>query len=342
MTDFVDHSILANLPANVRAAIDAQDADAFQCAIDELPKEEAAIILRQLEAAGIIGVGLASEEAFQAMLQEFDLLIQAIVSVARGDDRRRDEVSTVLPKLDEAGYHLGRAVPLLWAGERQLSVLTEGIDPNSARLVEHILSLINGDTNETLSIDIEAIAAFIPAEVLNAIQAQDETAFQQAMDALEPARRQFVAQQLARLQAQADTEAETWLASLPINIRLAVLDQDALRLQAALQELPAAQAQEILSQLEAADLLGEPIEPQADLQMSEFEPLALAVAAVARGDSRARLQLEALLADLEEQGWHLSSAIQRIWAGERDLQILSDGLEPEETQIIHRILSELG
>jgi hypothetical protein len=342
MTDSSYDQIIANLPQAIRAAIQAHDATAFQCALDDLPVEQAEQVIRQLELAGIIGPGLASEAEFQEILQEFDLLLQAIVAVARGDDSQRSLVLAVLPRLDEAGYHLGEAVPRLWAGERHVLNLTEGLDPNSARLVEHILGLMDGENQPQIALDGEATTNTIPAEVLAAINAQDEDAFKHAMAQLPPARRKLVSAQLAELQAQANAEAEAWLAALPVNVRLAVMDQDPQRLKAALLELPPAQAQEILQQLEAAGLLEEPGEPQADLLMAEFEPLALAVASVAKGNQNARPQLEALLDDLDQEGWRLSAAVQRIWAGERDIHALCEGLDGQDQQIIQRILEHLG
>jgi Cdc37 C terminal domain len=256
MTDDAKSKILAELPAGLRTALEAQDATAFQCALDELPSEQASEILQQLEAAGIVGIGLMSEAEFQSILAQ-------------------------------------------------------------------------------------AIASSIPPAILQAIQMQDEAAFDQAMQTLSPADRQLVAGQLARLQAQADAEAEKWLDNLPDDVRLAVMDRDALRLQLALQDLPPAHAQEILDQLEAAGVLEELDEHQADLLMDEFEPLAQAAASVIQGNDTARPLLEALLADMDEQGWHLSAAVQRIWNGERDLLTLSEGLEHPDIQIVQRILTIL-
>ena len=341
MTDENKGKILAELPAGLRTAIETQDAEAFQCALDELPSEQANEILQQLEAAGIVGMGVMSEVEFQSILSEFKLLIQAIVDVACGDDSQRSAVLAVLPKLDQAGYHLEQAVLDLWAGERRGEVLTAGLDPNSARLVEHLLRLVLGERIEEPVIDVQAVASTIPPEVLLAVQMQDEAAFDQAMQALSPSDRQFVAGQLARLQAQADAEAEKWLVNLPVDVRLAVLDRDGLRLQLALQELAPSQAQEILDQLEAAGVLEELDEPQADLLMDEFEPLAQAAASVVQGNDTARPLLESLLADMDEQGWHLSAAVWRIWSGERDLLTLSEGLEYPDIQIVQRILTIL-
>ena len=334
------NEILSTLPPAVRAAIETQDATAFQIALDELPCEEAERIVQQLKTAAIIGPGPATEAEFQEILQEFEFLIRAIVAVARGDDDQREEVMAVLPKLDDAGYHLGGTVPRIWAGERQASSLTDGLDPNSARLIEHILGILAGET-QAAPLDTEGVAASIPQAVMAAIVDQDEKAFRSAMEELTPADRVFVSAQLAKLQAKADAEAEDWLKSLPEDVRLAVKDQDTQALQEALRVLPPSQAQEILTGLEATGLLSDLEEPEADLLMTDFEPLVLATASVANGNEKARPQLEALLADLDEQGWHLSAAIQRIWSGEHDISTLSVGLSRQDRQIIQRILQLL-
>ncbi len=345
MNNLSADQIFANLPLAVRAAIEQHDAAAFQCALDELPAEQAQQVVQQLEQAGIIGVGMVSDSEFQEMLQEFDLLIRAIVDVARGDDldvfirSQRSQVMEVLPRLDDAGYHLGEAVTRLWSGERRAAILTAGLDPSSTRLVKYILGLISAEKPPFA--DVESLISAIPEEVFAAIRDQDEAAFQQAMERLLPADRQFVAAQLADLQIQADTEAEAWLANLPIEVRTAVLERDEQRLQTALSDLPPAEAQEILEQLEAAGLLDEADEPEADLLMNEFEPLVLAVASVARGNEAVRPQLEALLADLDQQGWRLSAAVQHIWAGERDIKVLGEGLDRQDRQIIRSILEQL-
>lgn len=322
----------ADIPAAVKAAIDGQDAAAFQCAMDELPPEQAEEVRKQLEEAGIIGTGPAGWTDFEVLLQEFDVLIQAIAAIAGGDGAQRSRVLETLGKLEQAGYHLEQAVRRMWAGERQAAVLTEGLDPNSARLVVHILGRIDPGAADLVA------PVTIPEEVLLAIQAQDEHAFELAMNWLDPAERQRVAEELSRLQAQADVEAEAWLASLPEKVHQAVVDQDAIGLQAALQELPLTQADEILRQLEATGVLAESDEPEADLLMAEFEPLARAIAAVAMGNEAARLQVEALLSELDEQGFHLTPAVQQIWAGERDSHKLSAGKEWQDQQIIQRIL----
>lgn len=341
MNNLSPDQLIANLPPTVRAAIEQHDAAAFQCALDDLPPEQAHNIVELLAQAGIIGVGTASDAEFQELLTEFDLLVRAIVDVAQGDDSQRSQVVEVLARLDDAGYHLEEAVSLLWSGERRATILTAGLDLNSARLVDHILGRVSGEALQSPVADADNLADVIPDDVFAAIQAQDEASFHQAMERLAPAERQVVAARLAELQIQADAEAEAWLTNLPAEVRTAVLEQDEQRLQAALHGLPPSRAQEILEQLAAAGLLEETDEPEADLLMSEFEPLVLAVASVARGNEGVRPQLEALLADLDQQGWRLSAAVQRIWAGERDFKVLVEGMDRQNRQILRSILNQL-
>ncbi|PDW04857.1 hypothetical protein [Candidatus Viridilinea mediisalina] len=52
-----------------------------------------------------------------------------------------------------------------------------------------------------------------------------------------------------------------------------------------------------------------------------------------------RAEIEALLPQLEADGWRIATATQRIWAGERELAQLAAGLDVEDTALIARILS---
>ena len=70
----------------------------------------------------------------------------------------------------------------------------------------------------------------------------------------------------------------------------------------------------------------------------QFEPLLRALAAVARGDTTQRAELEALLPQLEQNGWRIAEATQCIWKGERDLAALAVGLDVTDTALIARIL----
>lgn len=54
----------------------------------------------------------------------------------------------LLPQLEMGGWQITAPIERLWAGERSLAVLTAGIDPNSARLIELILG---ADAPETVA-----------------------------------------------------------------------------------------------------------------------------------------------------------------------------------------------
>src|SRR6266566_3342443 len=54
------------------------------------------------------------------------------------------------------------------------------------------------------------------------------------------------------------------------------------------------------------------------------------IAAAAKGDSQVQVKVEAALPQLEEQGWHITDAVRRIWAGERDWHAMADGLDRQD------------
>jgi hypothetical protein len=72
------------------------------------------------------------------------------------------------------------------------------------------------------------------------------------------------------------------------------------------------------------------------------DPLLDDITAVALGEDALRPQVEARLARLEDQGWHLSAVVQRIWAGERDLPALSLGLDSDDLRALKTILEQIS
>lgn len=131
--------------------------------------------------------------------------------------------------------------------------------------------------------------------------------------------------------------------NLPPAVRQALEQGDPQALQAALSALPREQAREIVQQLKEAGIIevgeSEPLDMQRLL--AQLDPFLRAVVAVARGEEAARPQVEQALADLESKGWQLREPIQRLWAGERDPEALTNGLDESDTQIIWQILAML-
>ena len=72
--------------------------------------------------------------------------------------------------------------------------------------------------------------------------------------------------------------------------------------------------------------------------LREFDPLLKDIALVAKGDEGPRATIEEHLPTLEEKGWRLSGAVRRIWAGEREAEALTGGIDLNSAQLIRRIL----
>ena len=79
--------------------------------------------------------------------------------------------------------------------------------------------------------------------------------------------------------------------------------------------------------------------PDIDQVIQNFLPLLGDIALAAHGNAVARLLVEAILPQLEKGGWQLSDAVQRLWAGERDIAALTTGIDPNSTALVRRVLS---
>lgn len=70
--------------------------------------------------------------------------------------------------------------------------------------------------------------------------------------------------------------------------------------------------------------------------------LIAAIAAAAKGDAEAREAVEAVLPQLEEDGWKIAAATRRIWAGERDWHALVEDLDRQDALLVLRVLETIG
>jgi tetratricopeptide (TPR) repeat protein len=100
----------------------------------------------------------------------------------------------------------------------------------------------------------------------------------------------------------------------------------------------AERAQDLVVSLERTEAIGS----SSAKILNDFFPVIEAVVIAARGDRRAQAIVEANLGILEQLGLSLSSAIQHILAGERDVDALIDGLGDRETLIVREILRRLS
>ncbi len=73
----------------------------------------------------------------------------------------------------------------------------------------------------------------------------------------------------------------------------------------------------------------------------EFGQLIAAIAAAAQGNAQAREAVEAELPELEEDGWHIAAATQRIWAGERDWESLAEDVAANSALLVLRVLETI-
>jgi hypothetical protein len=75
--------------------------------------------------------------------------------------------------------------------------------------------------------------------------------------------------------------------------------------------------------------------------LRESEPMLQQIAA-AMNDESLRADIEPLLADGEQKGWRLTEAVRRIWAGERDAETLTTGIDLNSARLIRCVLELLG
>ncbi|ABX06709.1 MAG TPA: CHAT domain-containing protein [Herpetosiphon sp.] len=73
----------------------------------------------------------------------------------------------------------------------------------------------------------------------------------------------------------------------------------------------------------------------------QFGDLIAAIVTATQGNQEVRTAVEQTLPQLEANGWKISKAIQRIWAGERDWHGLCAELDNQDSLLILRVLEEL-
>jgi hypothetical protein len=78
------------------------------------------------------------------LLQQFEMLIRAVVQVAQGDTRAQAQIEATFEVLTAKDWMLAEPIRRIWKGERDVAALTAGIDENSARIVRHIVARLEG------------------------------------------------------------------------------------------------------------------------------------------------------------------------------------------------------
>ncbi len=72
--------------------------------------------------------------------------------------------------------------------------------------------------------------------------------------------------------------------------------------------------------------------------VAHFAPLIEVIAAIAHGDDTRRAEVEFLLPQIDNNGWIIQAAVERIWAGERDFAQLGASLDTNSAAIVQAIL----
>lgn len=133
---------LASLPPAVRQALEQGDGALLQFAINTLPPDQQQMVIDRLSAIGLISLAESAEDANHAV-QQFEPLLQAIVTVARGNESERPDVERALDDLERKGWQIRKAVRQIWQGERRRQRLTYGLDEVDTAIVHRILDLLN-------------------------------------------------------------------------------------------------------------------------------------------------------------------------------------------------------
>src|SRR5688572_10302775 len=76
--------------------------------------------------------------------------------------------------------------------------------------------------------------------------------------------------------------------------------------------------------------------------VAHFQPLITVIAAIANGDETRRAEVEYLLPQIDNNGWHIEQAIQRIWQGERDAAALTTSLDANSAAIVLTVLAAVA
>lgn len=74
-------------------------------------------------------------------------------------------------------------------------------------------------------------------------------------------------------------------------------------------------------------------------KLRALAPLLAAAASVAAGDPVPRAAVERALPRLEQNGWRIAAALERIWQGERDAAALTAGLDPASASLVGYVLA---
>lgn len=151
---------------------------------------------------------------------------------------------------------------------------------------------------------------------------------------------------MVELEQEKENAVKADLEGIPNEILDALRSGDPQKLEAALEALPPEERQPVVERLEAlADQARQadpdpapPPGPDMEQVLRTLAPVLGGIAIAAGGNAEVQTKVRALLPQLEEKGWRLTAAVERIWAGERDAEALTAGVDANSARLIRRIL----
>ena len=338
------------------------DADALAA------KAERLVLLLEVQCSNFQEEGVVSRVA-KAMMESHKSELRRIAQLsvpavaeatgprfcAGGHQAERVHAEThILAPLGQKGWPLLTPVRKLWAGERDLDVLAHGCDGNTRTVLEKILSQVveTPDSVPDMQDDVQDALG----KMLVELQVAARLAVEEPSSDRESGRAHLLKHVNKRLEAQRVHLHD------PI-ARIFDGARDETDLTAGLDHIDSAAVRKILTFITSADCLSESWprwhvlnEPSNQTQKIidehsvEWKRIAqLAVPAVAKAARRrfcdGGIQAEKdavnahLIDRLEARGWSIRKGIQRIWDGDRDLAVVAQGADEQDTHVLRHILS---
>lgn len=169
---------MEQLPPALQAALASGDMDRVEAALrDHFTPEEQRLLLMML--SGQEGLFGDDDMDGEDILAEFDDFLRAVAVVARGegDSEMRQMLEEELDTLEEDDWHLRAPIHQFWEGERDIEVLTAGLDESDTSVIERLLEVLAAPSPV-------AVAASLPEDLRLALAEDDMEALQVALDAL--------------------------------------------------------------------------------------------------------------------------------------------------------------
>ncbi|SDL49850.1 CHAT domain-containing protein [Geodermatophilus siccatus] len=283
---------------------------------------------------------LAPDQAFdvQRHLGWWEPVLAAVAAATGGNQAAQEEVTKFLDDFpdDSDWAALVQVLRRILAGERDPDILLPDLDPADTAIVTRLLDALAGRVHLQPPSTQPALSTEDPIDqwepVLAAIAAAsggDQTARQEVTGYLD---------------GLADDSA--WAALAGVLRRVLDGERDPQALLAGLDTVDTTIVTRLLDALAGRIQLntGSDFVASTDELVGQWEPALAAIVAASGGDQTARQEVTEFLDDFDEgSDWAaLAGVLRRVLAGERDPEVLLDGLDAVDTAIAARLLDALA